>query len=211
MRLLLGLILIFGALFSAAAEQPAGAAIYPLDELKPGLQGEVWTVFQGTQPEPFAVEVTGVLRNALGPGKSLIVCRLTDARVQKMGAVAGMSGSPLYIDGRLVGALSYQIQRFETERYAGFTPAADLAEVNDRAPSTGRPAELVAAASSETPFKALTPVFTLGGLSPVVADLFAPRFAALGLNATALGGSTQSSSEETSPTRVGGRRRARHG
>jgi hypothetical protein len=197
MRLLLGLIAIFGALFSAAAGQPAGAAIYPLDELKPGLQGEVWTVFQGTQPEAFSVEVTGVLRNALGPGKSLIVCRLTDARVQKMGAVAGMSGSPLYIDGRLVGALSYQIQRFETERYAGFTPAADLAEVNDRAPSSSRPADLVAASSSETPFKALTPVFTLGGLSPVVADLFAPRFAALGLNATALGGSTQSSAEVT--------------
>ncbi len=198
MRLLLGLIAIFGALLSAAVGQPTGAAIYPLDELKPGLQGEVWTVFQGTQPEAFTVEITGVLRNALGPGKSLIVCRLTDPRVQKMGAVAGMSGSPLYIEGRLVGALSYQIQRFETERFAGFTPAADLAEVNDRAPRNSQPADLVAAHSTETPFKALNPVFTLGGLSPVVSDLFAPRFAALGLNASALGGSTQSASDHAS-------------
>jgi hypothetical protein len=161
------------------------------------MQGEVWTVFRGTTIEPFAVEVTGVLRNALGPGKSLIVCELTDERVQKMGAVAGMSGSPLYIDGKLVGALSYQIQRFETVRHAGFTPAADLAEVHER--TTGRPADIVAANSADTPFKSLQPVFTLGGLSPLVADLFAPRLSALGLNATALGGSTQSSSSLGSP------------
>src|SRR6187431_2431482 len=123
--LLLALALATPAIFS----QPADAPIYPLDQLKPGQPGIVWTVFQGSQPEPFAVEVTGVLRNALGPGKSLIVCQLTDPRVQKMGAVAGMSGSPLYIDGKLAGALSYQIQRFETVRHAGFTPAADLEEV----------------------------------------------------------------------------------
>src|SRR5213593_3857397 len=115
------------------ASQPADAPIIPLDDLKPGQQGEVWTVFRGTEPEPFTVEVTGVLRNALGPGKSLILCQLTDPRVQQMGAVAGMSGSPLYIDGKLAGALSYQIQRFETVRFAGFTPAADLSEVKDRA------------------------------------------------------------------------------
>src|SRR3954464_6134811 len=114
------------------AFQPADAPIIPLDELKPGQQGVVWTVFRGTEPEPFAVEVTGVLRNALGPGKSLILCQLTDPRVQNMGAVAGMSGSPLYIEGRLAGALSYQIQRFETVRFAGFTPAADLSEVRDK-------------------------------------------------------------------------------
>src|ERR1043165_4113237 len=97
------------------ASQPADAPIIPLDDLQPGQRGEVWTVFRGTEPEPFTVEVTGVVRNALGPGKSLILCQLTDPRVQMMGAVAGMSGSPLYIDGKLAGALSYQIQRFETE------------------------------------------------------------------------------------------------
>ena len=132
MRPLRRFFVLFGVLAGAVFAQPAETSIYPLDDLKPGLKGEVWTVFQGTIAEPFTVEVTGVLRNALGPGKSLIVCQLTDERVQKMGAVAGMSGSPLYIDGRLVGALSYQIQRFETVRYAGFTPAADLAEVHER-------------------------------------------------------------------------------
>jgi hypothetical protein len=192
-RRLLCLTLFLAALSRGVCAQPTNAAVVSLDELRPGQVGEVWTVFQGTEPEPFAVEVTGVLRNALGPGKSLIVCKLTDQRVQHMGAVAGMSGSPLYIEGRLAGALSYQIQRFETVRFAGFTPAADLAEVRDRA--TGVPPPLIVNASADTnaAFKSLQPVFTLGGLSPAVADLFAPQFSALGLNTIALGGSTQGS------------------
>src|SRR5580700_5814756 len=108
--------------WSAAAlrSQPAPNGIVALGDLKPGQRGEVWTVFQGTEPEPFSVEVTGIVRNALGPGKSLILCHLTDPRVQQMGAVAGMSGSPLYIGGKLAGALSYKIQLFETVPYAGF-------------------------------------------------------------------------------------------
>lgn len=176
-----------------AAAQPTTSSIIPLEDLKPGQRGEVWTVFQGTEPEPFSVEVTGIVRNALGPGKSLILCQLTDSRVQNMGAVAGMSGSPLYIEGKLAGALSYQIQRFETVRYAGFTPAADLAEVRDRLTSlpTATPLTSTTAAS---PYRALQPAFTLSGLSPAVAGLFETRFAELGLSATSLGGSVSASS-----------------
>ncbi|QYM77769.1 hypothetical protein K0B96_10585 [Horticoccus luteus] len=162
----------------------------PLDAVRAGMKGEVWTVFQGTQPEPFTVEVAGVVRNALGPGKSLILCRLTDPRVQNMGAVAGMSGSPLYIDGQLAGALSYQIQRFETVHYAGFTPASDLAEVGAKSSSPGLSPTPVAYDSPRGSYQPLRPVFTISGLSPQVADLFAPRLAALGLSAASLGGST---------------------
>jgi hypothetical protein len=180
-------------------QQPVNAEILPLDELKPGMKGEVWTVFQGTQPEPFVVEVTGVVRNAIGPGKSLILCELTDPRVQKMGAVAGMSGSPLYIGGRLVGALSYQIQRFETVRFAGFTPAADLAEVQAKLgtrPILTNSSETTAA--NDSVYKPLQPAFTLSGLSPAVTELLAPQFTALGLGTSALGGSTASGSETNS-------------
>ena len=203
MRCLFVSLAVLAALARSLVAQPVDAPVITLDELKPGQLGEVWTVFQGTKPEAFAVEVTGVLRNALGPGKSLIVCQLTDARVQKMGAVAGMSGSPLYIEGRFAGALSYQIQRFETVRHAGFTPAADLAEVRDKASlqsnflvqSGPLPARDPAGA-----WQAMQPVFTLGGLSPAVADLFAPRLSALGLNASALGGSTQGGQAVSSPS-----------
>jgi hypothetical protein len=189
------------AVFAQPSLQPVNAPVIPLDDLKPGQQGVVWTVFQGTQPEPFAVEVTGVLRNALGPGKSLIVCQLTDPRVQKMGAVAGMSGSPLYVEGKLAGALSYQIQRFETVRHAGFTPAADLDEVKNKASLQSNALASIGTRSAiDTPYRSMQPVFTLGGLSPAVAELFAPHFATLGLSATALGGSTQSGHSEATAT-----------
>jgi hypothetical protein len=204
-------------LFAIPQVQPVNAPVIGLDELKAGQAGVVWTVFEGTQPEPFAVEVTGVIRNALGPGKSLILCKLTDPRVQNMGAVAGMSGSPLYIDGKIAGALSYQIQKFETVRYAGFTPIADLLEVsqfektkNPHLPSatpftplsgnqvgTKASTPIAPTISSrsgdeDTNFAPLTPTFALGGVSPMIANLFSADFHALGLNFTAVGGSSNS-------------------
>ena len=114
-RTLLTLCLLASAVRTIGA-QPGPVEAMPLAEIRAGQHGEVWTVFQGTKPEAFAVEVTGVVLNALGPGKSIILCKLTDPRVQDMGAVAGMSGSPLYIDGKFAGALSYQMQHFETVR-----------------------------------------------------------------------------------------------
>jgi hypothetical protein len=178
--------------------QPVQAEIMPLSELKSGQRGEVWTVFQGTKPEPFTVEVTGIIQNALGPGKSIILCKLTDPRVQNMGAVAGMSGSPLYIDGKFAGALSYQIQRFETVRYAGFTPAADMAEVAERVGALPADPALMEAApapdgarSADSAFRAMNPVFAISGLSPQAAAIMAPQFSTLGIDVVAMGGSSQ--------------------
>jgi len=178
-----------------AQQQPQSPEFIGIDELRPGMRGEVWTVFRGTEPEPFEVEFTGVIHNGLGPGKSLILCELTDERVQKMGAVAGMSGSPLYIDGKLAGALSYQVQKFETVRYAGFTPIADLIEVGEK--SQRSHAQPAAAASpslgdkhqtGNSALKPLSPVFMLSGVSPHVVDWLRPQFAELGLQVGALGG-----------------------
>jgi hypothetical protein len=199
---------LLAALAGRMAAQPVPTGSMPLSELRAGQKGEVWTVFQGTKPEPFAVEVTGVIQNALGPGKSIILCRLTDPRVQDMGAVAGMSGSPLYIDGRFAGALSYQIQRFETVRYAGFTPAADMAEVADRVgsgtpgdltPSSGDSPPSTAGAEADAAFKPMRPVFALGGVSPRTASIMAPQFERLGLGVVALGGGSQGSQAGTAP------------
>jgi len=209
-------LLTFSLLASGAcriAAQPVQGDILPLADVRAGQRGEVWTVFQGTKPEPFAVEVTGVIQNALGPGKSMILCRLTDPRVQNMGAVAGMSGSPLYIEGRFAGAMSYQIQRFETVRYAGFTPAADMAEVADRvgprtpeapqdapAPDPAHPAD--AARDSDSSFRAMNPVFALGGVSPRAAAFMAPHFSALGIGVVALGGSSQGQQNAGAPAQT---------
>jgi hypothetical protein len=201
-RTLLALCLTATAAFRAFA-QPATGDILPLSEIRAGQTGEVWTVFQGTKPEPFSVEVSGIILNALGPGKSIILCRLTDPRVQGMGAVAGMSGSPLYIGGKFAGALSYQLQQFETERFAGFTPAADMSEVADRVgadaadeqPSSGQAPSAGAPAGAEQAFMPMKPAFALGGVSPRTSAIMAPQFAALGIGVTALGGSSQGQDE----------------
>jgi hypothetical protein len=198
--------------------QPADAPVMPLSEVKPGLKGEVWTVFKGSHSEPFAVQVSGVVQNALGPGKNLILCELTDPRVQKMGAVAGMSGSPLYINGRIVGVLSYQIQRFETVRYAGFTPIGDMLEVsalptqlNPPPPAPGsapipvkgtRGGRSMSTRTGDSEFQPLTPVFSLGGISPQVAALLEPQFQVLGLSVNGLGGSTADSGTDPAPGSV---------
>lgn len=212
-RLMHRLVFLLGLLWTCCAvAQPANAPLIKLDELAPGMKGEVWTVFRGTKPEPFEVEVTGVVRNALGPGKSLILCQLTDERVQKMGAVAGMSGSPLYVDGKLAGALSYQVQKFETVRYAGFTPIGDLLEVGQKseiyaaqqANETGSLTRVHADATDG--FRPLSPVFAFGGVAPRVVDWLKPQFAELGLEVSALGGSTtgnESALAASGPLRAG--------
>ncbi len=197
---LAGFCAIFAALALTLSAQPAHAPLLPLNDLQPGMTGEVWTVFKGHTAEPFAVQVTGVLRNALGPGKSMILCELTDPRVQSMGAVAGMSGSPLYIEGKLAGVLSYQIQRFETVRYAGFTPISDMLEISTLPAGKDSGAlipipvkgdrEARAPSGLSMQFSPMTPAFSLGGLAPNVAAALEPQFTALGLNVTALGGNT---------------------
>jgi len=199
----------------ASFAQPINAPTVSIDQLQPGMKGEVWTVFKGNTPEAFSVQVTGILRNTLGPGKSLILCELTDSRVQLMGAVAGMSGSPLYIDGKLAGVLSYQIQRFETVRYAGFTPISDMLEISSMPSDAkgGTPPEPIPVhgnrntrASDFSPnaqFTPMTPTFSVGGLAPNVAAALEPQFSALGLSINGLGGNSAGSDNENTPVPPG--------
>jgi hypothetical protein len=208
---LLRLSALFLLLVARLAAQPQNAPVMPLDQLQAGMKGEVWTVFKGNSPEPFGVQVTGVLRNALGPGKSMILCELTDPRVQSMGAVAGMSGSPLYIDGKLVGVLAYQVQRFETVRYAGFTPINDMLELGSLPASRdvltptpipvkgGAEARSAPVSAASGDFSPLSPAFSAGGLSPQVAALLAPQFQSLGLAFNTLGGSDSTADTSAVP------------
>lgn len=101
--------------------------ILRLDEVRPGMRGQALTVFAGTRPEPFAVEVVAILRNFL-PRQDVILVKADDPRVAFTGIAAGMSGSPVYIDGKLMGALAYA-WNFSKEPLAGVTPIeAMLAE-----------------------------------------------------------------------------------
>src|SRR5687768_4532212 len=97
-----------------------------LEEVRPGMVGVGRTVFQGTELEDFKVHVLGVMRNVIGPKRSLILARLEGGPLAKTGVIAGMSGSPVYVDGRLIGAVSYALGQFSTEAIAGITPIAEM-------------------------------------------------------------------------------------
>src|SRR5579864_3606434 len=109
----------------------------PVDQIHAGMQGVAYTVFQGVKPEPMDFEVLGVLRNVNGPRGNIILIRLHGSKVEYTGVVAGMSGSPVYIDGKLAGALAFRIGEFSKEPIAGVTPIADMLEINalDKSPA----------------------------------------------------------------------------
>jgi len=111
----------------------------PLSEISPGMKGVAYTVFQGTQPEPMPVEVLGILKNANGPKGDIILIRLGGAKAEYTGVVAGMSGSPVYLNGKLAGALAFRIGEFSKDPIAGVTPIGEMLEISamDRTPGAG--------------------------------------------------------------------------
>ena len=118
------------SLAAFAAEKPK-IQIMLEDQVKAGMHGVAYTVFEGTKPEPMEVEILGILHNMAGPKSDVILARLHGKKVEYTGVVAGMSGSPVYIDGKLVGAIAYRIGEFSKEPIAGITPAATMLEIDD--------------------------------------------------------------------------------
>ncbi len=110
-----------------------------VSQIHAGMKGVAYTVFQGTKPEPMDVEVLGVLKNANGPKGDVILVRLGGEKAQYTGVVAGMSGSPVYLDGKLAGALAFRIGEFSKEPIAGVTPIEEMFEISamDRTPGNG--------------------------------------------------------------------------
>src|SRR5688500_720208 len=109
-----------------AAKPEAQIRTFPVDDLKAGMVGIGKTVFEGDRLDEFQVHVLGVLRNVIGPRRNLILARLEGGPLAHTGVIAGMSGSPVYIDGRLVGAVSYSLGQFSKEPIAGITPIDEM-------------------------------------------------------------------------------------
>jgi hypothetical protein len=99
-------------------------------ELKPGMTGVAWTVFQGTTPEPVPVEILGLWKNAWGPKQDIILAKL-GGKAQRTNVAGGMSGSPVYIDGKLVGAIALRLSIFSPDAICGITPIELMLEIND--------------------------------------------------------------------------------
>jgi hypothetical protein len=163
------------------------------------MRGVAYTVFQGTKPEPMDVEVLGILNNVNGPKGDVILVRLHGEKAEYTGVVAGMSGSPVYFDGKLAGALAFRIGEFSKEPIAGVTPIAEMLEINamDRSPA---PSPAQAQAAVATPNKTsgpgiaglqvqdlanyLKPIdapLVFSGFSEDAVRRFAPQFAAAGI------------------------------
>src|SRR6201993_1964202 len=120
-----------------AAEAPKTTQTIPVSQIHTGMRGVAYTVFEGTKPEPMDVEVLGVLKNMNGPKGDIILIRLHGPKVEYTGVAAGMSGSPVSLDGKLAGALAFRIGEFSKEPIAGVTPIADMLEINalDKSPA----------------------------------------------------------------------------
>jgi hypothetical protein len=181
------------------AETPQPVETIPLAQIHAGMRGVAYTVFQGTKPEPMDVEVLGILKNVNGPKGDIILVRLRGEKAEYTGVVAGMSGSPVYLNGKLAGALAFRIGEFSKEPIAGVTPIAEMLEINamDRSPAAA-PAQAKAAVStpsktsgpgvSELPIQDfanyLRPIdapLVFSGFSEEAVRRFAPQFAAAGI------------------------------
>jgi hypothetical protein len=127
-RLISLAVLALAALLASPDSSPAqqSAVMIPLSEIHAGMQGYAYTIFAGDQVEKFDLEVLGILPNFLGPQQSIILVQLKGPKVEHTGVVAGMSGSPVYLDGKLAGALSLKLGVFTKEPIAGVTPIADV-------------------------------------------------------------------------------------
>ena len=201
------------ALAAASLVAPAAAsaqAILPLDEVRAGMTGEGRTVFAGDRIETFGVEILGVLRNPF-PGRSIVLARLSGGPLEHTGVMQGMSGSPVYVEGRLVGAVAYAFP-FSRDPICGITPfeemlrfteapvgnsasgAADAAAGRGLAPVLRFSPEGVPSLDPPLPGRNAAPAFagagapapilspvSVSGLDPAVAGVIAPVFRQLGM------------------------------
>ncbi|HEY6332447.1 MAG TPA: SpoIVB peptidase S55 domain-containing protein, partial [Blastocatellia bacterium] len=196
-------------------KQESDSQFMPVEDIKPGMKGYGITVFQGTKPERFDVEVLGILEGVPNPKQCSVIAKLSGPQIDRTSVFAGMSGSPVYIDGKLVGAVAFSYP-FSKEPIAGITPIKFMIENFDRAPD--QPAQVpqkvsfstliagsaksdsvvensaqgagstAAAFTSQTAAGGLMPIATpvaISGVPPQVVSLFADELRKYGIQAVA--------------------------
>jgi hypothetical protein len=113
-----------------AAPKAGKPEIMRLSEVKPGMKGVAWTVLQGTSPEPIPVEILGRLKNLWGPNQDVILAKM-GGKATRTNVAGGMSGSPVYINGKLIGAVALRLSVFSPDAICGITPIELMLEIND--------------------------------------------------------------------------------
>src|SRR5579885_438386 len=180
----------------ASTPPPESNEILPLAQVQPGMQGYAYTIFSGDQVEKFDLEVLGVMPNFLGPKQSIILVQLKGPKVEHTGVVAGMSGSPVYINGKLAGALSLKLGVFTKEPIAGVTPIADVIAGGTSSASNGSSvaplpadASLRAGLQNGAALQSIETPLVFSGFQPAAIEKFAPQLSSYGFVA-AQGGTT---------------------
>jgi hypothetical protein len=203
---------------------PQNPQTISVSRIHAGMRGVAYTVFEGVKPEAMEVEALGVLRNMNGPKGNIILVRLHGQKVEYTGVVAGMSGSPVYFDGKLAGALAFRIGEFSKEPIAGVTPIADMLEISalDGSPaeetSAVKPSVNAVAGKTSTPGEAsalsasgedfanyLKPIETplvFNGFSEQAVRLFAGQFASAGI-VPVMGAGSVSNDKQPEPLEAG--------
>src|SRR5258708_4317677 len=115
---------------SATPPKTGPVQIMKSSELKPGMTGAAWTVFAGSEPEAVPVEIVGLWKNAWGPKQDVIIAKL-GGKALRTNVAGGMSGSPVYIDGKLIGAVALRLSVFSPDAICGITPIELMLEIND--------------------------------------------------------------------------------
>jgi hypothetical protein len=156
---------------SSAASASAGSDRFmPVSAVKEGMKGTARTVFNGSEPEEFSVEILGVVPGAIGPKQDLIVGRISGGKADRTGVFAGMSGSPVYINGKLIGAISYSFP-FSKEPMCGITPIEQMISIFEQQPLPAKapePRMLSFAEMASTEWMPM-PGKSYGGTDPIVA------------------------------------------
>jgi SpoIVB peptidase S55 len=214
---LLSLLLSTLVCVAALAEEPLNVKTISVSELRTGMRGVALTVFEGTKPEEMEVEFLGVMRNVTGPKGDVILVRLHGKKPEYTGVVAGMSGSPVYFDGRLAGALAFRIGEFSKEPIAGVQPIANMLEINELDRIMPAEAQGAAAArnsmsrtsgpgtATEAGVNYLRPIETpllFTGFAEDAVKRFAPQFAAAGITPV-MGAGSVSGDRQPEPLEAG--------
>lgn len=189
----------------AYASGPSQLPILPLSKIKVGMRGIGYTIFSSDKVEPFRFQVIGVMPNLVGPKRNIVLVRLIGPKAAQMGVAAGMSGSPLYIGGRLIGALSLRFGEFTRDAIGGVTPIEEMTNDSEpgktpfASPGSIRPQGMAAdwGLPQNSLIQPIQTQLVSSGFYPGVLNQFSRQFAALGM-AGVQGGAVRDSRHQAS-------------
>src|SRR5450432_577035 len=199
----------FGAEAPLSRPKAGKVEIMPLRQVKPGMKGTSWTVFQGYEPEPVPVEIIGLAKNMWGPNQDVILGKMGGKAI-RTNVAAGMSGSPVYINGKLAGAVALRLSVFSPDAICGITPIELMLEINDfdkSRPDDARTPEKLQAGGQPmaegkqasgggldfhaSDFQSMVPIdspLALSGITEGALREFGPMFQGMGIHAVQAGG-----------------------